>query len=330
MRVYVIEGSGKGGMIQYDYHLCRALQRSGIETVLVTSTQYELHDLPHEFRVVKLLKLWDPRGGRPANPLVRKIRRVARGLQYGVEWLRLIAFLLREHPDVILFGEVRFHFEYYFLLLLRGLGFRLAAVVHDVLRYDYTSNSDAITRQSQHDIHAYTRIYRQFFALFVHDRTNTDLFLHTYSIPKETVHEIHHATSEISLEIEPALTPLELRAQLGIPPEQPVVLFFGTITKYKGLDILLQAFPKVVAATKACLLVAGFPAKDVDPEELKRLVAELNISDAVSWFLDYVPNNLISPLLQLSSVVVLPYRMIAQSGVLQIAYAYGKPVVATR
>ena len=87
MRVFVVEASGVGGLIHYDYHLCRALQRTGVDTTLVTSTVYELHDLPHEFHVEQLLNLWDPRGGKDAHPLWRKLRRVYRGIKYIGEFI---------------------------------------------------------------------------------------------------------------------------------------------------------------------------------------------------------------------------------------------------
>jgi glycosyltransferase involved in cell wall biosynthesis len=330
MRVYVIEASGRGGMIQYDYHLCRALQRQGIDTTLITSTSYELRDLPHEFRVVELLHLWDPRGARPASQFVWKLRRATRGLRYIVEWLRLIVFLLYHRPNVVLFGELRFRFEYYFLLILKLLGFHLAAIVHDVRTYDHNANSGKITRDSAADIRAYTRMYQQFFALFVHDRTNYDLFLSLYpAIPAEQVHQIHLATWEVALEVAPSLTADQLRTQFAIPIDHPTALFFGTITKYKGLDILLRAFPKVCQQTSAHLIVVGFPSNEVNMDAMKQLADDLGIADSVSWYLDYLPNEQIKPLMEITNIVVLPYRMVAQSGVLQIAYAYGKPVVAT-
>jgi len=132
------------------------------------------------------------------------------------------------------------------------------------------------------------------------------------------------------LEVEQALTPDEMRQKLGVEPGRPVVLFFGTITKYKGLEDLLQAFPAVQQQTGAKLIVAGFPAKDVDPEALRALADGLGLTPHTAWFLDYVPNEWVATLMGISDVVVLPYRAITQSAVLQIAYACGKPVVATR
>jgi glycosyltransferase involved in cell wall biosynthesis len=289
-----------------------------------------LNDLEHEFQVKKLLRLWDPRQSKDSHPLWRKIRRGLRGLQYIKEWLRLVLYLRREKPDVILFGEVRFAFELYFLKMLHRSGLKLADIVHDVQSYDTSRDSSTILHDSRSHISRYNRIYNTFDALFVHDRSNHELFLKLYSVPPSRVHEIPLGTSEIPLEVEPSHTPEELREMLGIPLGRKVVLFFGTITKYKGIEDLIRAFPAIHAATGAYLVVAGFPAKDVDPEALKSLAQDLGVSESIAWYLDYVPNAQITPLMALSYAVIFPYRAITQSAVIQIAYACGRPVVATR
>ncbi len=234
MRVYVVEASGRGGMIHYDYHLCRALARLGVETTLVTSTAYELRDLPHEFRAIELMRLWDPRGARGGNPIWRKARRALRGGLYVWEWLRLVRYLRRERPDIVLFGEIRFGFEEHFLKLLRRSGLVLADIVHDVQSYDTRRGSESIVQESSAHYERFSRIYNQFAALFVHDRSNLEQFLQLYTVPPEHVHEIPLATNELVLEVPQAKSQDDLRRELSIGPNQPVVLFFGTITKYKG------------------------------------------------------------------------------------------------
>jgi len=330
MRVYVCEASGKGGMIHYDYHLCRGMQRVGIDTTLVTSTAYELADLPHEFRVVKLLNLWDPRASKGGNPLWRRIRRGARGIQYIAEWFRLVFYLRRERPDVVLFGEIRFPFELYFLRMLHAMGLKLADIVHDVRPFDTRQGSESVLNESEEYLQQYNRIYSVFDALFVHDRSNLELFQNTYTVPIQRVHEIQLGNNELVLETPQTRAPEELRQDLGIAPNRPVVLFFGTITKYKGVEDLILAFPKVYEATGAQLVIAGFPAKDVNADELKALSQEKGIADQIVWWLDYVPNDKVASLMALSDIVILPYRAITQSAVLQVAFSCSKPVVATR
>lgn len=330
MRVFVVEASGKGGLIHYSYQLSRGLQRAGIETTLVTSTAYELRDLDHSFKVNEFLHLWDPRATKGGNPLWRKIRRGLRGGQYIYEWFRLVNYLKREKPDVVLFGEMRFAFETYFLQMLRRAGIKLADIVHDVQSFDTHKGSDTILQESEKHLSQFNKLYSQFNYLFVHDRSNRELFLKLYDIPAERVFEIPHATSELMLEVEQQYTAEALRDHLGIPDNAPIVMFFGTITKYKGLEDLIRAFPEIQQARGAHLVVAGFPAKDVDAPELQQIAESLHINEHVTWFLDYVPNEWVATLMELSDIVVLPYRAITQSGVLQIAYACGKPVVVTK
>lgn len=330
MRIIVVEPLGQGGLIHYSYHMCRALARRGADVTLVTSTDYELEGLEHPFRVDNWLKLWNAREPRPKNNLYRSARRVWRGFKFIRELFRLHGYLNERQPDAILFGEVRFGFEYYLFNRLKRAGLVLGNVVHDVRMYDTSESSSAIVRESQALYQQYSRIYQQFDALFVHDRTNYDLFLEIYDVPEKFVYEIPLGTNEIMLEMEPASTPDDLRARFGIADDERIVLFFGTIAKYKGIEDLLQCYKTVWEATGARLFIAGFPSKDTSVESLKALAGQNNIEDAIIWWLDYVPNDEVVPLMALSDVVVLPYRAISQSAVIQISNACGRPAVATR
>ncbi|MDQ7026802.1 MAG: glycosyltransferase family 4 protein [Anaerolineae bacterium] len=330
MRIYVIEPLGQGGLIHYSYHMCRALQREGADVMLITSTDYELEHLDHEFTLNKFLKLWNARQKNKLSGFAKLLQRGGRGIRYVTEWLRLLNFLRKEKPDFILLGEIRFEFEHRFLKMLKNSGLLLADVVHDVRTYDVTSGSDSILQEDEAHLKAYDRIYNLFDVLFVHDRINRDLFLELYTVAAERVFEIPHGANEIMLEMTPSHTAQQLRDMHGAAPEQAVVLFFGTLTKYKGIEDLIKAFPAVQKATGARLVIAGYPAKDIDVDELKATAAAGGIADHVSWFLDYVPNEQVVPLMEMADVVAMPYRAISQSGILQIAYACGSPVVATR
>jgi glycosyltransferase involved in cell wall biosynthesis len=215
-------------------------------------------------------------------------------------------------------------------MMLRRSKIVMADIVHDVQTYDTRRSSESILQASAKHIAAYNTIYKQFSYLFVHDRSNRESFLNLYDVEPDRVFEIPHGTNELFLEIEPAYSPEALREKLGVSASEPVILFFGTITKYKGIEDLIRAFPATYQAKPSQLLIAGFPAKDIDAPALVKLSEELGVAEHIIWFMDYVPNDWIAPMLALSDVVVLPYRAITQSGVLQIAYACGKPVVVTR
>lgn len=329
MRIFVVEPLGQGGLIHYSYHLCRALQRHGNDVTLITSTEYELDDLDHEFRLMRFLRLWHARQ-KATSDIQRKLRRIVRGGRYIFEMIRLMNLLQREKPDVVLFGEIRFSFERLLLQRLSNNGLKLADIVHDVRTYDTSQNSDVVVKEDQETINRYNQIYSLFDMLFVHDRRNYDLFLKLYDVPASKVREIPHGANEIMLEMAPSHTADELRHELDIPENKPLILFFGTVARYKGIEDLIQAYPAVCAELDVHLLIAGFPSKDTDPDSLIQMAKDLNVNDHITWYLDYVPNEQVLPLMEMSSVVALPYRAISQSGVIHIAYACGRPVLATR
>ena len=329
MRIYVVELQGQGGLVHYSYHMCRALQREGADVTLVTATNYELDELPHDFKVVKALRMWSKHDAIKSGTL-RIVRRGVRGVRYVIQWAKLVSYLRRERPDVVLFGEIRFPFEQYFLLWLKQCGLVIADVVHDVERFD-TTRSSSVLRKSSRDQRAFSEIYGLFDKLFVHNRSNRELFLKLYgNVSPSRVCEIPHGVNEVILEMQRGMTCDALRERLGLGPHQKVILFFGTVAKYKGVTDLISAMKIVRQDASARLVIAGFPTNDTNVEELRAQAMAEGVADRIIWWLDYVPNDLVASLMDISDVVALPYRAITQSGILHIAYACGKPVLATR
>ncbi len=119
----------------------------------------------------------------------------------------------------------------------------------------------------------------------------------------------------------------EARQQLGIKNER-VLLFFGLIRHYKGLDVLLDAMPQVAEQTGALLWVAGECYEDLSV--YTRQVERLRLSDSVVLDARYIPNEDVTTLMAACDAVVLPYRHATQSGIVQVAYACERPVVTTR
>jgi len=122
------------------------------------------------------------------------------------------------------------------------------------------------------------------------------------------------------------MTRAEARAALGL--EGDVVLFFGFVRAYKGLDTLLDAMPAVLARRKVTLVVAGEFYEPVAPT--KERIARLGIGDHVRLLDRYLQDEEVRRLFAAADVCALPYRSATQSGVIQIAYAAGCPVIITR
>jgi glycosyltransferase involved in cell wall biosynthesis len=115
------------------------------------------------------------------------------------------------------------------------------------------------------------------------------------------------------------------RAMLGDP--RLLLLFFGAVRPYKGLDTALEAVARLPRELDVRLLVAGRFWEG--RERYDAMVESLGIRERVVIRDGYVSNEDAALAFSAADVVVLPYRSATQSGVAQLAYAYGKPVVAT-
>lgn len=120
----------------------------------------------------------------------------------------------------------------------------------------------------------------------------------------------------------------KIKADLGFEENSIVLLFFGYVRKYKGLDILIGAFPKILAKhPEARLLIVGEFYDN--PKEYLELIKNLGIEERVNVINQFVPNEDVAKYYQAADVVILPYRSATQSGILNVAYGFYKPVIVT-
>ena len=119
------------------------------------------------------------------------------------------------------------------------------------------------------------------------------------------------------------------RAELGFASDDKVLMFFGYVRKYKGLDILLRAFPLILKQIpNAKLLVVGeFYDK---PEIYTDIARENGTLEKVKFVNQFIPNEEVGKYFAAADVMVQPYRSATQSGILNVAYSFGVPAVVTR
>jgi len=121
------------------------------------------------------------------------------------------------------------------------------------------------------------------------------------------------------------------RAVLDLPLDVPLALFFGHLRPYKGLDLLLEAWPHVRAALPEGRLIVAGPVAGGDPavRRIQGELARLGIAGAVELRPGYIPTDQVAGYFAASDVVALPYRATDDSAVLAAARGYGRAVVAT-
>lgn len=123
------------------------------------------------------------------------------------------------------------------------------------------------------------------------------------------------------------------RKQLGLPTEERIVLFFGFIRKYKGLDILLKAMQLVKLKNEAHhlppikLMIAGEFYDEA--ETYQNLITELGLTEYIYSFTNFIPTEQVQYYLNACDFVIQPYRNATQSGVTPLAYHFEKPMLVT-
>jgi glycosyltransferase involved in cell wall biosynthesis len=155
--------------------------------------------------------------------------------------------------------------------------------------------------------------YRSAAAVVVHSEHGRDRLVREAGVLRERIHVIAHGAFTHLLEVpDPQPLPPELAAV-----ERPVVLLFGLMRPYKGIDVAIEALRGL---DEAELWVVGMPRMDTAP---LKAAAGPN----VRFVERFVEDREIAALMQRADLVVLPYREIDQSGVLFTALAFGRPLV---
>ncbi len=120
----------------------------------------------------------------------------------------------------------------------------------------------------------------------------------------------------------------EAKAKLGLNEEDNIILFFGIIRDYKGLDWLLDAFSKTsYKQYNYKLLVAGEFYTDDKP--YREQIYRLNLGEHLLLHDKFINDDEVYQYFNAADVVVQPYKHATQSGVTQIAFHFEKPMIVT-
>jgi len=167
-------------------------------------------------------------------------------------------------------------------------------------------------------------IYRMSDRLVVHSEKMKNDLIKIFDISSEKVSIIPHG---ICLDYQKTIAREEAKKELGIKEER-VILFFGLVRKYKGLEYLLAAFKKIKDKFDVSLLIAGDFVGGKDSYE--KMIVKYGIEDKVYIHSRYIKDEEVPLFFSAADFLVLPYvNFTGQTGVAPTAYHYSCPVIAT-
>ncbi|HET9102001.1 MAG TPA: glycosyltransferase family 4 protein [Solirubrobacteraceae bacterium] len=311
----------------YDHALAAALARAGAQVELVTS-RFAYGDVPAADGYIVSERFYRSAVGAPASRL-RRASKLAAHVPDMLVWRHDA----QRHADVV-------HLQWLTVPWLDGwlLPDRpLVLTAHDLLPREPRPGQVAAQR----------RLLARMDAVVVHSRYGAAQLVDRAGVPAEKVTVIPHGAFDRLARIPPAPLPEDLAAVTG-----PVVLFFGLLRPYKGVDVLLEAWRGVRGGQRADGVRGGGGAERADgvrggggaervggPElwivgRPRMDIAPLRAAagPGVRFVPRFVPDAELAALFRRADIVVLPYartERFDQSGVLATALAFGTPAVVT-
>jgi glycosyltransferase involved in cell wall biosynthesis len=306
MRVHVVDPSAYTP--PYDDALCRALARSGADVELYTSRfTYGAAPLPDGYIRREHFYRLSHRGRGDARAATGPRARSATALKLAEHVPDMLRYRRRAHDADIV------HFQWLSVqqldlhLLPRPHAHRgLVVTAHDVLPRE--------PRRGQRE--AQLRLYERFDAIVVHSEHGRGRLSGELGLDAGRIHVIPHGALAPWESAPHAARPAELPAEFRDAPG-PVVLFFGLLRPYKGLDVLLEAWRGVQGAE---LWIVGMPRMDTSG-------LHAAATPSVRFLERFVNSGEVHAFLRRASLVVLPYREIDASGAAFTAIAAGLPLL---
>jgi D-inositol-3-phosphate glycosyltransferase len=297
----------RGGLATYNERLARAFRAAGDEVRIVTfSLQYPDFLFPGQTQF-----------STEAGPTDLDIE-VSLNSVNPLSWLAVGRRLRRARPDLVVF---RFWLPFMgaalgtVARLVRGNGHtRVVAITDNVIPHEKRPGDGPLTRYFLSACDGFVTMSR---AVLAH-------LQQLGFAQKPALYRPHPLYDNFG----PVRPKAEALAALGLAPEFSYVLFFGFIRAYKGLDILLEALADArVAALPVKLIIAGEFYEEAAPYEA--LIKKYDLENRLVRATDFIPNERVADYFSAADLVIQPYKNATQSGVSQVAYHFGRPMLVT-
>jgi len=301
----------RGGLASFDQRLARAFQEEGYDCSIYSfslqypsflfpgTTQYTDEPAPADIRIFSKIN--------SINPL---------------NWLRIGRRLGKLKPDIIV---VRYWLPF--------MGPALGTILRRIRKNGHTRIIAITDNISPHEKRpgdrAFTRYFIKSCDAFITMSEKVMQDLRQVEKDKPAIEVLHPLYDNFGEPIPKAeAREFLLRSGLSFGMQDRILLFFGFIRAYKGLDLLLEAMadPRLESAGIKLLIAGEFYE---DEGSYRDLIAKLNIASSLILKTDFIPDREVKYYLCAADAVVQPYRHATQSGVTPLAYHFEKPMIVS-
>ncbi|OEU72411.1 MAG: hypothetical protein BA864_06560 [Desulfuromonadales bacterium C00003093] len=251
--------------------------------------------------------------GQNTNADLSFLKKIIRLFSYH---MRLISYVLKRRKNIIhVAGILRFEI---LMGIIEGVFFRFLCrnyvlTVHNILPHDSHTNWRKLL---------YKIIYNIPNLLVVHtDRMRQELIRH-YSVAEEKIAFMQHGLNDVVPDH--GMVREHCKEKLDLPLDKCLLLFFGNILPYKGLETLLEAFNCL--GGEYCLVIAGKVSAEYG-RKINRLIEANRNKSRIIIETGWIEDKDVATYFRAVDVLLMPYKHIDQSGILFLALRFGLPVI---
>ena len=294
-----------GGLATFNERLAKQFMEEGFDTSIYTfSLQYPSFLFPGSTQL-----------SNESAPTHLKIKACINSIN-PLNWFKVGNELRRLKPDYIV---VRFWMPFFgpclgsiLKLVNRNKFTQIICIADNVIPHEKRMGDTLLTKYFFSSIHRFVTMS---------EKVNQDLKTFTQKPSINIVHPIYDNFGDI-------ISKEEARKHLSLPVNEKIILFFGFIRKYKGLDLLLEAMNNAnIREANIKLLIAGefYDNK----EEYELIIAKYNLANSLYLRTQFIDNSEVKYYLSAADFVIQPYKNATQSGVTPLAYHFEKPMLVT-
>ena len=296
----------RGGLATFDELLCRALIKENHDAQIVSySLQYPEFLFPGSSQ-------YDQSGKAPEGITIHtKINSVN-----PFNWFNVGRFIQREKPDLLV---VRYWLPFMgpalgtILRMARKRGVKVIAICDNVIPHEKRPGDTQFTRYFLKSCHGFVTMSKSVLQ-------DLEKFISTDK-KRFLLHPLYTSFGD-------KLSKEAAREHLSLNSNDRIILFFGLIRKYKGLDLLLEAMgDERIKKEKIKLLVAGEFYEDRSYYD--EIIRKHQLEEQVIFHARFIPNEEVRYYFSAADLLTLTYRNATQSGVTQVAFHFEKPVIVT-